>query len=178
MTTQLTRTPRTLRPAPVTLALPGLLSLVLAIYMVGWGSGPEDPTSLASRLSHGLFGAYLAASIAGALAAVRAGLAPPLVSRLIGAGYGLVLTAVVALVAMAREPSWFMLVAGPGQLLAIAGFVAWAVWGRRHRVLGLGVALLGAVGGITAIIGSAAGLSVLIAGFWFALSAQRVRTEA
>ncbi len=94
-------------------------------------------------------------------------------SWLVGAGYGLVLSAVVALNILAREPSWFLLLAGPGQLLAMVGFGIWAVWGKRRQVFNLGVALLGAIGGLTAIIGSEAGLSVLIAGFWFALAAQR-----
>jgi hypothetical protein len=80
---------------------------------------------------------------------------------------------VVALNVMAREPSWFLFLAGPGQLLAMIGFGIWAVWGKRHEVFNLGVALLGVIGGLTAIIGSEAGLSVLIAGFWFALVAQR-----
>jgi hypothetical protein len=177
MTTQLVRPTGTTRPATVTaaLALPGILAVTIAIYMVGWGDGPQDLGSLASRLSYALFGAYLAASAAGAYAAVRAGLAPRVVSWLIGAGYGLVLSAVVALNVLAREPSWFMFLAGPGQLLAMVGFGVWAVWGRRRGVFGLGVALLGAIGGVTAIIGSEAGLSVLIAGFWLALAAPRER---
>jgi hypothetical protein len=173
MTTQLTRPTVAVRPATVAFGLPGLLALVIAIYMVGWGAGPEDLTSVAARLSYALFGSYLAASAVGAFVAVRAGLAPAVVAWLIGAGYGLVLAAVVALSVMAREPAWFMFLAGPGQLLAIAGFGTWAVWGKRHQVFNLGVALLCAIGGVTAIIGSEAGLSVLIAGFWFALVAQR-----
>lgn len=173
MTTQLTRPASTTQPAAVAFVLPGLLALVIAIYMVGWGAGPDDLGSLASRLSYSLFGAYLVASVVGAFAAVRAGLAPAVVSWLIGVGYGLVLVAVVALTVLAREPSWFMFLAGPGQLAAVVGFVVWAVWGRRRQIFNLGVALLGAVGGLTAIIGSEAGLSVLVAGFWFALAAQR-----
>ena len=172
MTTQLTRPTSTARPAAA-FVVPGLLALVIAIYLVGWGEGPDDLRSLASRFSYALFGGYLAATIVGAIVAVRAGVAPPVVSWLVGTGYGLVLTAVVALNVLAREPSWFMFLAGPGQLLAVIGFGIWAVWGKRHQVFKLGVALLGAIGGLTAIIGSEAGLSVLIAGFWFALAAQR-----
>lgn len=172
MTTQLTRNTSTARPVAA-FVLPGLLALAMAIYLVGWGEGPEDLNSLASRLSYALFGGYLAATIVGAVVAVRAGLAPPVVSWLVGAGYGLVLSAVVALNILAREPSWFLLLAGPGQLLAMVGFGIWAVWGKRRQVFSLGVAFLGAIGGLTAIIGSEAGLSVLIAGFWFALAAQR-----
>jgi hypothetical protein len=172
MTTQLTSRTSTARPAAA-FVLPGLLALAIAIYLVGWGEGPDDLTSLASRFSYALFGGYLAATIVGAVVAVRAGLAPPVVSWLVGGGYGLVLTAVVALNVMAREPSWFLFLAGPGQLLAMIGFGIWAVWGKRHEVFNLGVALLGVIGGLTAIIGSEAGLSVLIAGFWFALVAQR-----
>lgn len=174
MTTQLTRPTSTARSVPAAaFVLPGALAVVIAIYLVGWDGGPEDLSSLASRLSYGLFGAYLAASVVGTFAAVRAGLAPAVVSWLVGAGYGLVLSAVVAQTVLAREPSWFMFLAGPGQLAAIAGFGWWAVWGRRRGLFNLGVALLCGVGGITAIIGSEAGLSVLIAGFWFALVAQR-----
>lgn len=66
---------------------------------------------------------------------------------------------------------------GPGQLLAIIGFGFWAVWGKRRQVFNLGVALLCAIGGVTAIIGSEAGLSVLIAGFWFALVAVVTQRE-
>lgn len=172
MTTQLIRPTGTARPV-AGLVLPGVLALVMAIYLVAGGEGSDELTSLASRASFALFGAYLTASIVGAFVAVRAGLAPPVVSWLVGAGYALVLAAVVALNVLAREPAWFMFMAGPGQVLAMIGFGTWAVWGRRNRIFNLGVALLGAVGGVTAIIGSEAGLSVLIAGFWFALAAQR-----
>lgn len=172
MTTQLVRPTSTDRPT-VALVLPGLLALVMAIYLVAGGPGPDDLTSVAARASYGLFGAYLAASAVGAWAAMRAGMAPVVVAWLVGIGYGLVLTAVVALNVMAREPGWFMFLAGPGQLLAMAGFITWAVWGRRRGLFNLGVALLGAIGGVTAIIGSEAGMSVLIAGFWFALVAHR-----
>lgn len=178
MTTQLTHTDSTTRAATGTFLLPGLLAIAIAIYTVGWGPGPDDLESLASRLSYGLFGAYLAASVAGAVVAVRAGLAPRVVAPLIGVGYGLVLAAVVAQTVMASEPTWFMFVAGPGQLLAIVGFVTWAVWGSRSQLFNLGVALLCGVGGVTAIIGSEAGLSVLIAGFWFTLFALRGRVSA
>ena len=173
MTTQLTPSTTTLRPAALAFALPGLLALAMAIYLVAWGEGPDDLTSTASRLSYALFGGYLVASVGGAFVAVRSDLAPPAASWLIGAGYGLVLVAVVALTVMAREPSWFLFLAGPGQLLAMTGFGLWAVWGKRRQVFNLGVALLCAVGAMTAIIGSEAGLSVLIAGFWFALTALR-----
>ena len=172
MTTQLVRPTSTVRPA-VAFVLPGLLALAMAIYLVAGGQGPDDLTSLASRASYALFGGYLVASAVGAVVAARVGMAPPVVAWLVGLGYGLVLTAVVALNVLAREPGWFMFLAGPGQLLAMAGFITWAVWGRRHRDFNLGVALLGALGGVTAIIGSEAGLSVLIAGFWFALVAHR-----
>lgn len=173
MTTQLARPTSTTRPATTAFALPALLALAIAIYTVGWGPGPEDLSSLASRLSYSLFGGYLAASVAGVFVASRAGLAPDVVTWLVGAGYGLVLTAVVALNVLASEPAWFMFLAGPGQLLAIVGFGYWAVWGRRRRLFSLGVSLLCAIGGVTAIIGAEAGLSVLIAGFWFALMAPR-----
>lgn len=176
MTTQLIRPTSTARPAAAAaFALPGLLALVMAIYLVAGGAASDDLTSLASRASYALFGAYLAASAVGAYVAVRAGLAPPIVSGLVGVGYALVLSAVVALNILAREPGWFMFLAGPGQLLAMAGFGVWAVWGRRHGVFNLGVALLCGIGGVSAIIGSEAGLSVLIAGFWFALVAQLAR---
>jgi hypothetical protein len=175
MTTQLTQPTSTVRPTTVAFALPGLLALAMAIYLVAGGDSPEDLSSTASRLSYTLFGGYLAASAVGAFVAVRAALAPPPTSWLIGAGYGLVLVAVVALNVLAREPWWFLLLAGPGQLLAMVGFGIWVVWGKRRGVFNLGVALLGGVGAVTAIIGSEAGLSVLIAGFWFALAAQHGR---
>jgi hypothetical protein len=175
MTTQLAPSTITLRPAGVAFAVPGLLALVMAIYLVGSNGGPEDLSSTASRLSYTLFGAYLAASAVGAFVAARMRLAPPATPWLVGAGYGLVLVAVVALNVMAREPSWFLLLAGPGQLLAMIGFGLWAVWGKRTGVFNLAVALLCGVGAVTAIIGSEAGLSVLIAGFWFALAARRGR---
>ena len=177
MTTQLTRPVRTARSsaAVVAFATPGLLAVVIAIYTVGWGSGPEDLESLASRLSYTLFGTFLAASVVGAVAAVRTRLAPPVVAWLIGPGYGLVLAAVVGLIVLGREPAWFLFLAGPGQLLAMVGFGIWAAWGKRHQVFNLAVALLCAIGGLTAIIGSEAGLSVLIAGFWFALTTLRPR---
>lgn len=172
-TTQLTAPARIARTSTVFLAAPGILAGTIAIYMVLTDTAPQDLSSWASRLSYGLFAAYLTTSILGANTAVRARLAPRAVGWLIGAGYGLVLTAVIAQTVTASEPPWFIFVAGPGQLLAIAGFLTWAVWGKRNRLFGLSVSLLCAVGGITAIIGSEAGLSVLIAGFWFAMTALR-----
>jgi hypothetical protein len=175
MTTQLTRPRATGRTGSAIYVLPGLAALVIAIYMVGWQPEYQEYASVQDRVTDGIFVAYLVTGVLGALAAARDGLAPRVVAYLIGGGYTLVLSAVVTMNILEREPSWFMFLAGPGQLAAMAGFVTWAVWGRRHDVLTRAAAALCAVGGLTAIIGSRAGLSVLIAGFWFMLAARRPR---
>jgi hypothetical protein len=175
MTTQLTRPRATGRTGSAIYVMPGLTALVIAIYMVGWQPEYQDYATVQDRVTDGIFAAYLVTSVLGVVAAARAGLAPRQVAYLVGGGYTLVLSAVVAMNILEREPSWFMFLAGPGQLAAMAGFVIWAVWGRRHEVLTWTTAALCAVGGLTAVIGSRAGLSVLIAGFWFMLAARRPR---
>jgi hypothetical protein len=70
------------------------------------------------------------------------------------------------------DPDWFFVLGGPGNLLAAAGFVTWAIWSRRRRVLPLFAALLCGVGGVVAVLFSELGTSVLIGAFflWLAFS--------
>lgn len=179
MTTLLSSSPSTTRPSAVAAyVLPGAVALGMTVFVLvtvprgGVYDGPED------HVADAIFVAFLVTSILGAAAAYRDALAPRLVPALIGAGYGLVCSAVVAMSILRHEPSWFIFLAGPGQLLAIAGFATWAVWGRRRGGFSWPVALLCGLGGLTAIIGSEAGLTLLIVGFWFSLAARSLRDQS
>jgi hypothetical protein len=151
------------------------VALGMTIYVLLSGPGGDVYDGPEDHAADAIFAAFLATTVVGTFAAARDALAPRLVPWLIGIGYGLVGSAVVAMSILRHEPSWFMFIAGPGQLLAMGGFVTWAVWARRHGVFGWPVALLCGVGGLTAIIGSQAGLTLLIVGFWFSLAARGLR---
>lgn len=90
--------------------------------------------------------------------------------RLIGTGYGAIIVGVAAGMALREDPDWFFVLGGPGNLLAIGGFLTWAVWGRRRRVLPLFAALLCGVGGTVAVLFSEFGTSVLIGAFFLWLA--------
>jgi hypothetical protein len=151
----------------------GACSLALAIYQVATpGPGGATYESFADWLREGLFTAYLAGSIVAAGAAERRRLAPRVPALLVMGGYALILLGVAIGMVLRDDPDWFMLLGGPGQLLSMAGFIAWAVVGWRRRTLPGPVALLAGIGGAVAVLGSELGLSVLVAAFWLWLAAR------
>ena len=155
--------------------LAGVGAVALAIYQVATPGTPNGTFSSASDFPReALTLVYLAGGIGGVIVAFRAGLAPQRVAVLISIGYGLIFIGVAVGLALREDPDWFMVLGGPGQLMSMAGFIAWAVWGKRHDVMSWQMALLCGIGGTVAFLGSEVGLSVLIAGFWFAI-ASRIR---
>jgi hypothetical protein len=159
-------TPRPAMPVMAPAAT-GLLAIALAVYQVATPGNPTaDYDSALDWLREGLFTTYLVAAITAVIVAARAGLAPRAAAVLVGVGYGAISVGVVVGMVLRDDPEWFMLLGGPGNLLAAAGFVTWAVWGRRRQVLPLFAALLCGVGGVVAVLFSELGTSVLIGAFF------------
>jgi hypothetical protein len=151
----------------------GAAALMMAVYQVASPGTPEATFDSALDWARELiFLGYLCSAVAATILAARRGTAPRAAARLITLGYGAVAVGVTAGMVMREDPDWFMLLGGPGNLLAMAGFVTWAVWGHRSRLLPPAVALLCGIGGVVAVLGAELGSSVLIAGFWFYLSTQ------
>ena len=75
---------------------------------------------------------------------------------------------------MPSGPEWFFVLAGPGILASVVGFVWWAVTAGRRGQFPRWLAVLLAVGGLTAIVGAELGTTVLIGAFWLALSGRPV----
>jgi hypothetical protein len=151
----------------------GAAALMMAVYQVASPGTPEATFDSALDWARELiFLGYLCSAVVATVLAARRGTAPRSAARLITFGYGAVAVGVAAGMAMREDPDWFMLLGGPGNLLAMAGFVTWAVWGHRTRVLPPAVALLCGVGGVVAVLGAELGTSVLISGFWFYLTSQ------
>lgn len=157
-------------------AVAGATSIALAIYLVAL-TPPSDGRQVFDTPSEfgreGLMLAWLAASITGVLVARNSGLAPKASALLIGAGYGLLFVGVAVGIALREDPTWFLALGAPGQLLSMAGFVWWAVWLQRHDAIGLPVVLLCGIGGLVAILGAEIGLTVLVGGFWIGLAVTR-----
>ena len=149
----------------------GLTAIALAVYQVATPGSPEASfDSAGDWLREGLFAAYLVLATATTLLAHRQGLAPRAAAVLVGLGYGAIAVGVAAGMALRDDPDWFMVLGGPGNLLAAAGFVTWAVWGRRHRVLPVFAVALCGVGGVVAVLFAELGTSVLVGAFFLWLA--------
>lgn len=180
MTSPTTGSPGTLSPdrspatlAPVTAATAGLAALATAVYQVAT-PGPPQATfeTLTDWLRELLFTTYLAASIATVVLARRRGLAPVVTLWLVGLGYGAILGGVLYAAVTRDDPDWFFVLAGPGNLAAVVGFVVWSVWGRRRGVLPLWAAVLCGVGGTVAVLLAELGTSVLVGSFLLYLASR------
>lgn len=167
---------RSVALAPVVATTAGVAAFATAVYQVAT-PGPPQATfeSLADWLRELLFVTYLAASIATVALARRRQLAPRATLWLVGSGYGAILGGVLYAALTRDDPDWFFVLAGPGNLAAIAGFVVWAVWGRRTGVQPPWAAVLCGVGGTVAVLLAEVGTSVLIGGFLLHL-ATRLRS--
>lgn len=161
-------------PLTVPRAVPtgaGLTAIAVAIYQVATPGTPQASYDCAADwLREALFAGYLLLAVATVLLAHRAGLAPRAAALLVSLGYGAIAVGVAVGMALQDDPDWFMVLGGPGNLLAIAGFVTWAVWGRRRKVLPWSAALLCGVGGSVAILFSELGTSVLVGAFFLWLA--------
>lgn len=151
----------------------GLSAVGLAIYQVATPGPPgADYDSVLDWVRECLFLVYVLVSMAAVRTAAVAGLAPRAAAWLVGIGYGAIALGVSIGMALRDDPDWFMLLGGPGNLLAAAGFITWAVWGHRRRVLPLFAAVLCGVGGLVAVFLAELGTSVLIAAFWFYVASR------
>jgi hypothetical protein len=170
MTTLAAPEQRTTSLTPLS-AVAGLTAIAIAIYQVGTPGSPSASfDSALDWLREGLFTAYVVSAIGAAVLATRAGLAPRVAGLLVGIGYGAIAIGVVAGMVLRDDPDWFMVLGGPGNLLAAAGFVTWAVWSWRRRVLPLFASILCGVGGLVAVLLAELGTSVLIGAFFLWLA--------
>jgi hypothetical protein len=155
----------------------GILTIVNAIVVVGVAPPPENNDELYERagdyVRDALFLVFLIGTIAAVEVALRRRVAPRVAGRLIQVGYSLVAVGVAIGLALRDDPDWFFLLAGPGILASIVGFVWWAIVAWRGRQFPVWLAALLGVGGVTAILGADAGTTVLIGSFWIALSLRR-----
>jgi hypothetical protein len=158
---------------PLLPALVAASAMAMAAYQV---LTPGSPTATFGSLSDWVRDlallAYLGLSIAGVLAAHEHRLATRGVAVLVSVGYGAVLAGVVAGLVLQEDPSWFVVLGGPGNVLAGVGFVTWGVQAWRHRVFPLWAALLCGVGGFLAILLAEFGTTVLIGSFWIYLATR------
>lgn len=153
----------------------GVVAIGLAIYQVT-SPGPPDGASYETVGDYVREIALLLFLFSSALTAALArgrGLAPSRAGWFVPVGYSLIAIGVGFGLAVRQELDWFFLVAGPGLLLSAAGFVLWAIWGARRSVFPLWAAVLLGFGGLTAIIMSEFGTSVLIGSFWLYLGTRR-----
>lgn len=159
------------RGRAVTIAA-GILAIGLAIYQVAKPGAPDGAIyeSVWDYVRELGFLGFLLTSAAAVEVARRRNLAPRRAGLLVPIGYGLIAAGVTAGLIVREELDWFFVLAGPGLLLSAVGFVAWAVWARRGRVLPSWAIALLAVGGLTAIVMSELGTSVLIGSFWLFLA--------
>jgi hypothetical protein len=155
----------------------GILAIVNAIVVVGVAPPPENPDELYERagdyVRDALFLVFLIGTVAAVEVALRRGVAPRVAGRLIQIGYSLIAVGVAIGLAVRDDPDWFFLLAGPGILASIVGFVWWAINAWRERQFPLWLTALLGVGGLTAILGAEAGTTVLIGSFWIGLSLRR-----
>jgi hypothetical protein len=155
----------------------GILAIVNAIVVVGVAPPPDNADELYERagdyVRDALFLAFLVGTIIAVDVAVRRSVAPRAAGRLIQVGYTLIAVGVAIGLALRDDPDWFFLLAGPGILASIIGFVWWAIAAWRRRRFPVWLAALLGVGGLTTILGAEAGTSVLIGSFWIAVSLRR-----
>ncbi|MCX6397945.1 MAG: hypothetical protein NTV23_15765 [Propionibacteriales bacterium] len=157
----------------VAAGIAGGCALALAIYHAISTSAPSaDYASLGGNLREIAFFAYLVGSVVAIWMVRRAQLTTPLAARLIGGGYALVAFGVAAGFVLRDDPDWFIIVGGPGNLLALVGWIALGVSGARRGLLPRWTAVLGAIGGVFAVLFAEFGSQVLIASFWLFLATR------
>lgn len=153
-------------------AVVGVLAIAGAIYQVSTDGPPEFALDTWGDWFRELgFLSYLLASVVAVTGARRMGLLTSTPSWLIRIGYSLVAAGVLAGVVMGEDPDWFFVVGGPGNLLAIIGFIWWGIVAIRGRRMPLWACLLCGFGGTTAVLFGEFGTGVLIGSFWLWVAA-------
>lgn len=166
----ITRTPAVAGLAAAT----GLSALGMAAYQLATPGAPQAAFgSLSDWIRDLLFLAYLMLTVAALVVARARGIAPGPVLGLVGAGHCLIAVGVTVGLVLQEDPSWFVVLGGPGVLLSVVGFVTWAVVGARRGTLPTWAAVWCALGGLVAILGSETGLSAIVGTFWLWLSLRR-----
>jgi hypothetical protein len=145
----------------------GVTAIAMALTQVLTPGPPAaDYGSVAGLAREGLMLAFLLCSIAAVLVSRRRGDLPGTGPLLVAVGYGLLVVGVAAGLALREDPDWFVVLGLPGNLLAGIGFVVAALAGWRAKRIPGWAAVLLAVGGFVAILGSEFGTTVLIGCFW------------
>jgi hypothetical protein len=146
----------------------------LALYHALSTSKPAaDYETLVGNAREVAFFAYLVSSIAALHFARHARFATTRPTRLIGVGYALVAFGVAAGFVLRDDPDWFVVVGVPGNLLAISGWIALGITSTKRDLLPRWAAVLGAVGGVFAVLFAEFGSGVLIGSFWLYLAFRR-----
>ena len=155
----------------------GALAITLAVLVVAvLPASEQNPDDLyADRWAYVRDGGLLLlllGTVAVVEVARRHRLGPNVAARLVQVGYSLVAIGVTAGLILGYDPGWFVVLAGPGILASIVGFVWWAVHAARHRIFPLWAAALLGVGGLTALALGEYGTPVLIGSFWLYLATR------
>lgn len=175
------RTPSLDHPAPpighlsrtgvVSALLAGGCAVALASYHTLSTSKPSaDYVSLGGNLREIAFFTYLVSSVVAVGMVRRAGMATRTSERLITVGYTTVALGVAAGFALREDPTWFVFLGGPGNLIAIIGWITLGATSARQRLLPKWLALLAAIGGVFAVVLAEFGSQVLIGCFWLHLA--------
>jgi len=157
----------------------GALAIALAVLVVAvFPPADQNPDDLyadpwAYARDIGLL-AYLLGTVAAVEVVRRRQLGPNPATRLVQVGYSLVAIGVVAGLVLGSDPGWFFVLAGPGILASVVGFVWWAIHAGRRRTFPLWATVLLGVGGLTAIALAEYGSPVLIGSFWLYLATRAV----
>ena len=146
----------------------------LALYHALSTSKPAaDYETLAGNAREVAFFAYLVGSIAALYFARHLQFAATRPARLICVGYSHVAFGVAAGFVLRDDPDWFVVVGIPGNLLAVVGWIALGVTSTKRHLLPRWLAVLGAVGGVFAVLFAEFGSGVLIGSFWLYLAFHR-----
>ena len=155
----------------------GGLAITLAVLVVAvFPASEQNPDDLyADRWAYardiGLL-LFLLGTVAAVEVVRRRRLGPAVATRLVQVGYTLVAIGVVAGLILGSDPGWFFVLAGPGILASVVGYVWWAIETGRRRVFPVWAAVLLGVGGLTALALAEYGTTVFIGSFWLYLAAR------
>lgn len=146
----------------------------LAVYHALSTSRPAaDYETFGGNVREVAFFVYLVGSIVALSSARHAKVVVVRAARMTSIGYALVAFGVAAGFVLRDDPEWFVVVGIPGNLLAIIGWIFLGITSSRQRLLPRWAAILGAVGGVFAVLFAEFGSGVLIGSFWLYLAYRR-----